>query len=131
MMIKSKLHGVIHLDLGGPEYTIVIGGKRFTFEDHRYCGPMPTDKRGNGRDLGERHVFWTAVTFWYQQGKAFNEDGTCKWVAKTETDKLAEQGLEYRHVIGKHYELRRIGDTGPGMRERLLSKAKLPKEPVT
>jgi hypothetical protein len=103
---------IIHIDVGGPSLAIVIDGRRYLFEDHRYCGPMPVDAKGNGRDLGPRHRFWTVITWWYQQGKEFNADGTCKWVTgKTDAEELAEQGLEYVHVAGKHWALRRIGTT--------------------
>lgn len=55
---------------GGPLYQIYVDGEWILFEDHRYCGPMPLDKRTLGeRSLGPRHPFWTKVTEWYQGGK--------------------------------------------------------------
>ena len=57
--------GVACLLVGGDEYE--LGGVRF--EMHRYCGPMPIDKRtGNGRDLPASHPFWGRVTRVVQAG---------------------------------------------------------------
>ena len=96
---------VTHISFGGPTLTIVVKGKLELFEMHRYCGPMPVNKQGNGRDLAPRHPFWAAVTWWDRQGREFNEDGTCRWVAKSEDDLLAEEGLRRAHVAGKHWKL--------------------------
>ena len=71
----------ICLLLGGPEYTIIIGGKpyRFEYNKNRYGGPMPVTKTGDERHLGPRHLFWTAVSLWIEQGMRLNPDWTCAW----------------------------------------------------
>ena len=69
---------ITHISWAGPFYEIMVRGKLLKFEDHRYCGPMPVNKRTlNGIDLVPRHPFWGVVSTWYQAGKPMNKDGTC------------------------------------------------------
>jgi len=49
------------------------------FEMHAFCGPMPIDRKGNGRSLAPSHWFWTAVTQWCQQGQEVDELGRCQY----------------------------------------------------
>lgn len=55
---------------GGELYEIKIGASVILFEMHRYCGPMPLDKRTyEARELGPKAPFWRAASLWAQQGK--------------------------------------------------------------
>jgi hypothetical protein len=74
------------LRFGGPDRVIVDEtGKRWNFEMHPYCGPMPTDKKGNPlkKDPPEESSFWRVVTWWAQQGQKI-EDGLCVWTKPPE-----------------------------------------------
>lgn len=64
--------------VGTPTLRIWAGGREVFFEDHPYCGPMPTTKAGVGRDLAPAHPFWSLVTSWYAKGKPIDENGWCK-----------------------------------------------------
>lgn len=70
--------------LGGPDRTIVVGGKEYSFEDHPRLGPCPFWPRkvgggGRERDLSAGHAFWTAVQRWCEEGKQIGPDGRCVW----------------------------------------------------
>jgi hypothetical protein len=73
--------------LGGSEYVINVSGQTYRFEMHRYCGPMPVYKNGNERPLAPRHKFWTAVTFWNQQGQRV-ENGHAIWSEPREENRM-------------------------------------------
>ena len=59
------------LDAGGPTLKMNVSGKPYYFEMHPYCGPMFTDKHGNGLDSqpDEHHLFWTHFDAWMRQGR--------------------------------------------------------------
>lgn len=59
-------------------YFIDVGGKRFRFEYHRYCGPMPVNRDGEVRISPVPKAFWEAVTVWCKQGKRLDGD-VCVW----------------------------------------------------
>lgn len=67
-----------HLSIGKPPIKIVVDGETILFEDHHYCGPMPTKEDGSERQIKPNHRFWTAVSWWYQQGKRVS-DGVAVW----------------------------------------------------
>jgi len=87
-----------HVTLAGPELTIEAGGKLFTFEWHSYCGPIPLNKRGDPKELGERSPFWQAITFWIEQGKRLDENRRAIW------EEPPKEDLTRTHVkIGRHW----------------------------
>lgn len=72
----------VHISMGGPTKKIfdTKSSKYWYFEMHNYCGPMLTDKHGNGI-LGRRQKydrFWEIVTLWAQQGEKM-KDNVCIW----------------------------------------------------
>lgn len=73
---------VIHVLLAGSFYKIVDpNGKTWTFEMHRYCGPIAVKKDGEPRkkQLGAESIFWRIVTNWVQQGQKVNKDNYCEY----------------------------------------------------
>lgn len=84
--MKNGRGALICLLTGGPLHEIKVGASVILFELHRYCGPMPLDKRTlESRNLGPRAPFWRAVSLWAQQGKkteAGSRDDVrrCIWV---------------------------------------------------
>lgn len=90
---------IIHISFGGPSRNIIVDDKKYLFEDHPNFGPHLLNKDGepSKKQLSERHPFWNAVSLWYQQGKKFNNDGTCAYV-------IPEPEV-YEHIIGNHYRL--------------------------
>ena len=72
---------IIHMSLAGPIQTIVVAGKTYLFEWHPYSGPtvLNKDESVKSRQPGPRNPYWNAVIWWDEQGRAFHEDGTCKW----------------------------------------------------
>lgn len=66
---------------GGPTYTIVADGHRWTFEDHPYCGPSVIGKRGDvlSNQPVARSQFWRACELWRAQGKRVDAGGLCAW----------------------------------------------------
>lgn len=99
----------IHISWAGPERIISAGGKKWRFEDHRYCGPIVLNKAGDPLETQppENSPFWEAVTLWYAQGKRTKDPKTgeiwCVW------DKPTMQKM--RHIGGRHYELVTDDDT--------------------
>ena len=72
-------HGTVFLDFGGPDRKISVNGEIMEFEMHPYCGPVLIGKDGDPLDNQKpRHFFWTAVSYWSQQGERI-EDGMCVW----------------------------------------------------
>jgi len=67
------------LTVAGPELTIEVGGAVYPFEWHSYGGPIPLNKRGDPKDLGPKHRFWTAVSHWAEQGKRLDENRRALW----------------------------------------------------
>ena len=69
---------LIHASFGGPTLKMTVSGKPYYFEMHRFCGPVFTDKKGNGvtTQPGEQHLFWTHFDAWMRQGKKV-ENGHC------------------------------------------------------
>lgn len=73
---------LIHISYAGPERIIMVGAKKFLFEDHCYCGPVVIGKDGDPlKDQPpESSPFWEAVSLWYQQGKRIKEiSGETPW----------------------------------------------------
>jgi hypothetical protein len=91
------MRGLVCLLLGGPDYTLEVGGKAVKFEWHHYCGPMPS------KQLGPRHMFWTAVTWWAQQGKRVDDNWRCIYDWPPHISEVAER------IVGNQWEL--TGDT--------------------
>lgn len=63
---------VIHISYAGPDIFIIDRhGKKWKFEDHRYCGPSVLGRNGDplANQPPESSPFWEAVDCWYQQGK--------------------------------------------------------------
>ena len=63
---------LIHISYAGPEVLILDRkGRKWRFEDHRFCGPIVLDKHGDPLDTQppQSSPFWEAVNCWYQQGK--------------------------------------------------------------
>ena len=94
---------LIHISFAGPEYIILVGPRKYRFEDHHYCGPIVIGKDGDPLDVQppESSPFWDAVSLWYAQGKRTHDPKTgeifCVW------DKPTIQKM--RHIGGNHYEL--------------------------
>ena len=86
---------------GGPDRIIAVGGKKWRFEDHPYCGPMTVGKNGDPvKEPPESSPFWDAVNLWYAQGKRTQQAGNetwCVWEKPTMR--------KMRHLGGRHYEL--------------------------
>lgn len=71
---------LIHIDVGGPVYSIRWGKIGWTFEMHRYCGPVVVHPRTHEpKDVqpAERSGFWKAVTMWDKQGRRATPLGIC------------------------------------------------------
>lgn len=91
--------GRVFVSVGGPTRAIMDeSGKKWHFEMHRYCGPMPTDKKGDELKSQPSPSFWRVVSWWAQQGQEIGEDGLCSW-AKPE-----ERKPRLVHMGGKHYK---------------------------
>jgi hypothetical protein len=73
---------IIHISIGGPVIKISIKGKLYHFEDHRYCGPMRVDQRGEPTTKTPM-AFWKAVSLWAQQGRKI-ENGLAVWYHERE-----------------------------------------------
>ncbi len=56
----------VHIDFGGPVFTIDVEGKAVTFEDHWRIGPQVLKKNGDpyARQPGPRDPFWEAYATW-------------------------------------------------------------------
>lgn len=90
---------MVHISFGGPDRVILDEtGKRWNFEMHRYCGPIPTNKKGDPlkTEPPEKSSFWRVTSWWAQQGKKIDADGLCVW------KKPAEPKLI--HLGGRHYK---------------------------
>lgn len=96
---------LIHISRAGPTRVITDArGKRWTFEMHRYCGPIVLNKSLDPRPTqpGEKSPFWHAVSRWAQGGERLDEKGECVW--QEEPQPILE------HMGGKHYRV--VGWTG-------------------
>jgi hypothetical protein len=69
----------VHICFGGQTHRIETYLGVVLFEDHPYCGPLPCNKDGNGRNLAASHPFWTAVSRWYATGKRTRRVGRNLW----------------------------------------------------
>lgn len=88
----------LHISLGGPTRQIIDGkGRSWHFEDHPYCGPAVTGRKGNIKDKQppESSPFWDAVSWWCQQGKQVGPTGLCVWAKP--------RGVKLVHLGGKNY----------------------------
>ena len=104
MLDAGEFMEPIHILFAGPERIIVDrNGKKWRFEDHRYCGPIVLDKSGDPLDNqpSADSPFWPAIDLWHQQGKRVKPDGFggawCVW------EKPTMQKM--RHVGGNNYVL--------------------------
>jgi len=88
---------LIHMSIGGPTYAI-SAGKLYYFEDHPYCGPMFTNKKGDGlNDPKPTDHVWNHINAWYRQGKRFEEIGGLRWCKyKTDMQEARELGRQSR-----------------------------------
>jgi hypothetical protein len=89
---------IIHISIGGPTRLIVDGkGREWYFEDHPYCGPAVSDKKGNIKNTQppESSPFWAAVTHWYQQGKVISDTGLCVWMTPPKPKLVRIGGKNY------------------------------------
>lgn len=113
-----------HLLMGGPDRLIEVDGEVIRFEDHPYSGPMPLGKRGKERRLGPRHKFWSAVTWWAQQGRQLDpETGRCVYREVSREEELIGEGNELVHLGGRHYYIVPKGTDHEAFKEGLLRKA--------
>ena len=84
------------IDVGGPEFTISVAGKRYLFEMHPYCGPNVLNRR-TGEPLEHQPMpFLEAASLWAQQGQRV-EDGLCVWNYKPK--KIL------KHLGGRNYQI--------------------------
>lgn len=91
---------LIHISVAGPTRHITDAkGKRWTFEMHRYCGPIVLNGGGDPakRQPGEKSPFWHAVTRWAQGGHRLDDKSECIW--EEEKKPILE------HIAGKHYRV--------------------------
>ena len=99
MIPKGVDHRVVCMLYGGPDRLIYVAGKRWRFEDHPYCGPIPIGKNGAPvREPPENSPFWEAVSLWHEQGKRTQQFGNeirCVWEPK--------MMRKMQHLGGKHY----------------------------
>jgi len=79
------------LTVGGKTLRIETNEGVVMFEDHPYCGPMPVDRNGNGRNLAPDHSFWRRVTLWYEKGKKIGRTGFCVTSAEYAPRKESER----------------------------------------
>ena len=85
----------IHIMLGGPTRKIQVDGKVFTFEMHRYCGPMLLKRNGEPA-AHQPNKFIAAASLWAQQGERMEGD-LCRW--DREPKKIVQ------HLGGRHWKL--------------------------
>jgi hypothetical protein len=91
--------GHVFICVGGPDRAILDEkGQRWNFEMHPYCGPIPTDKKGNPlkKEPPEKSSFWRVVSWWAQQGGKIDENGLCVWQKPPEPKLI--------HLGGRHYK---------------------------
>lgn len=95
----------------GPDstYTIHVRGKVFCFDWDSYCGPMPIGKRGQSIDVPQ--YFWSAVTWWAQQGKKVDAAGGCIWQEPT-----PEFNPDDFVRVGRHLYHKQIMESSPELR---------------
>ena len=91
--------------VAGPELTIEVGNQVYPFEWHSYCGPIPLNKRGDPKELGPKHVFWTAISHWAQQGKRLDENRRAIWEIPAPED-LSDYVRVGRHLMPKEMHAR-------------------------
>ncbi len=97
----AKGSELIHISFCGPEYVIVVGKKRYRFEDSQRHGPTPLTLKGRAREFGEHHPFWDAHSRWCQTGKVV-ENGVCVYVADGGD---VPSGYELEHIEGDRWRL--------------------------
>ena len=115
---------VAHVLMGGPDYRIEVNGEVIRFEDHPYCGPCPLNKRGKELRLGPRHKFWSAVTWWYQQGKQLDPvTGRCVYRDVSREEELIGEDNELVHLGGRHHYIVPKGTDHEAFKAELLRKA--------
>lgn len=69
--------GVIHISFGGPVHTIRVRNKTWTFEMHRYCGPVLMDSTNTRQLKREPNYVLTEISKWAQQGEKVDELNRC------------------------------------------------------
>ena len=68
-MTCIRLRNIIICD-GGPIHTLIDArGKRWTFENHPYCGPMIVSPKTHepAREPGPKSAFWPAYEKWLRR----------------------------------------------------------------
>lgn len=102
---------LIHISYAGPEVLILDRkGRKWRFEDHRFCGPIVLNKHGDPLDTQppQSSPFWEAVNCWYQQGKR------TKQVAGSEYAEWTRPTMEKMiHVGGNHFILETSAGIAP------------------
>lgn len=68
----------VHIDFGGTQRTIIVRGKRYYLEFHRWFGPLALNKDGSDRKTEWPNYVWSAVQKWIDQGKRMDGD-ICLW----------------------------------------------------
>jgi hypothetical protein len=100
-IIKGKKI-VGHVDFGGDELLMPVGGKTVLFEMHHYFGPVPLNKKtGSGLENIPKG-FWDAWERWDLGGKLVNEN-VC--VVPEWCSLCRGRGEEVRHLGGRHYQV--------------------------
>ncbi len=66
------------LCLAGPTISIVVDGKEYLFEIHRYHGPLPLNKDGSCRQSDWPRKVWDAVQDWIDRGEPVDDEGRCQ-----------------------------------------------------
>lgn len=97
----------VHICVGRPDRVILDEtGKQWHFEMHPYCGPIPTNKKGDPlkNEPPEKSSFWRVVSWWAQQGQKINEHGYCIWKKPAEPKLIHLGGKHYRAVYDEQGE---------------------------
>lgn len=84
------------ITVGGPTYTIAVGGKDYRFELPPYCSLCPVNDDDSEREAEWPREVWRAVDLWCEQGQRV-EDGKCVWNEPTPDPR------PLIHLGGKHY----------------------------
>lgn len=71
---------IIHISFAGPFYRMTKGRIVWHFEDHKFCGPMRCDAKGDPYNDGmfpDKSHFWDLYAKWVKGGKQADEKGNC------------------------------------------------------
>lgn len=95
--------GLVHISMGGPDFTIQVRQKRYTFEFHPYCGPIVL-KRNGGAAASQPNFVMEACSLWAAQGKKV-ENGLCVWFHEPKPI-LKHLGGRHWQIVGEHPAVR-------------------------